>query len=89
MKRTEEVTVYYDDALKGEIEDKTRMAELINLNKARKAKAKSEKSAQAAENRILYGISTHVRKIEKTKQKRDAEKVDAHRLKSGPDNKNG
>jgi hypothetical protein len=31
------------------------MAELINLNKARKAKARSEGKAQAAQNRVRFG----------------------------------
>ena len=65
------------------------MAELINLNKARKAKVKLEKKAQATENRITHGISTHIRKTAKEKQKREAEKVEGHRLKPVPDNKNG
>jgi hypothetical protein len=31
------------------------MAEIINLNKARKAKARVDKSAQAEENRVRFG----------------------------------
>ena len=65
------------------------MADLINLNKARKAKTKQRETAKAAENRIVYGISTGVRKLEKAKQKRDAEKMGHKRLNSGPDNKKG
>lgn len=65
------------------------MTDLINLNKARKAKTKQRATAKAAENRIIYGISTTVRKLEKTKQKRDAEKIDHKLLNSGPNNKKG
>jgi hypothetical protein len=65
------------------------MADLINLNKARKAKAKQRETARAAENRIIYGISTTVRKLEKAKQKRDAEKIDHKLLNAGIDNKKG
>lgn len=65
------------------------MADLINLNKARKAKAKQRETARAAENRIIYGISTTVRKLEKAKQKRDAEKIDHRLLNTGIDNKKG
>lgn len=65
------------------------MAELINLNKVRKAKTKQRETARAAENRIIYGISTVVRKQEKAKQKRDAEKIDHKLLTSGADNKKG
>ena len=65
------------------------MADLINLNKARKAKAKQRETTKAAENRIIYGISTSVRKLERAKQKRDIEKIDDKLLNSGPDNKKG
>ena len=65
------------------------MADLINLNKARKAKTKQRETAKAVENRIIYGISTDVRKREKAKQKRDAEKIGHKRLNSAPDNKKG
>ncbi len=65
------------------------MAELINLNKLRKAKAKQREIAKSAENRIVYGISTSVRKLEKAKQKRDAEKIGHKLLNSGSDNKKG
>lgn len=33
------------------------MAEIINLNKARKAKARVDKSARAEENRVRFGRS--------------------------------
>ena len=65
------------------------MADLINLNKTRKAKIKQRATAKAKENRIVYGISTTVRKLEKAKQKRDTEKIDHKLLNSGPDNKKG
>jgi len=65
------------------------MADLINLNKVRKTKKKQSETAKAAENRIIYGISTTVRKLEKAKQKRDAEKIDHKRLDSGDNNKKG
>jgi hypothetical protein len=65
------------------------MADLINLNKARKAKTKQRATAKAVENRIVYGISTTVRKLEKEKQKRDAEKIGHKLLNSESDNKKG
>ncbi len=63
------------------------MAEVINLNKARKAKIKQHEASKAAQNRIVYGISTKVRNLEKSKQKREADKLDHNLLKPDPDNK--
>ena len=50
------------------------MAELINLNKARKAKAKAEDKAKAAENRVRFGRAkseTAVSKLEAERARRD------------------
>lgn len=47
------------------------MAEPINLNKARKARAKAAGKAQAVENRVRFGRS----KPEKTVAKLEAERV--------------
>jgi predicted secreted protein len=47
------------------------MAEPINLNKARKARARVEDKTQAAENRIRFGRS----KAEKTVSKLEAERA--------------
>lgn len=52
------------------------MAELINLNKARKAKARAEGKAQAAENRVRHGQSkgqTAVSKLEAERARRELE----------------
>lgn len=46
------------------------MAELINLNKARKAKARATGKAQASENRVRFG---------QTKGQKAATKLDAER----------
>ncbi|CAL4868711.1 hypothetical protein MMA231_03000 [Asticcacaulis sp. MM231] len=63
------------------------MAELINLNKARKTKIKQREASKAAENRIVYGLSTKVRNLEKARQKVDADKLAQKRLKIDSDNK--
>ena len=65
------------------------MADLINLNKVRKAKKKQDEKSKAEENRIVYGISTTVRKQEKLRQKRDAQKLGQKRLITEADNKKG
>ena len=55
------------------------MAEIVNLNRARKAKARADKDAAAVEHRVKFGRS----KAEKAKQaaeKAMAQKiVDAHK----------
>ena len=47
------------------------MAEPINLNRARKAKARAAGKAQAAENRVAFGRT----KAEKTVSKLEAERA--------------
>jgi hypothetical protein len=47
------------------------MAEIVNLNKARKAQGKATKSAQAAQNRVAFGLT----KGQKAKQKAEADKL--------------
>lgn len=46
------------------------MSEIVNLNKARKAKARSEAKAGAAQNRVKFGRT----KLEKTAAKAEAAK---------------
>lgn len=50
------------------------MAELINLNKARKAKARAEAERLAAENRVRYGRT-------KAQKQQDAAEAEAMRRK--------
>ena len=50
------------------------MAELINLNKARKAKARADAERQAAENRVRFGRS-------KAQKQQDAAETEAMRRK--------
>ena len=47
-------------------------ADIVNLNKARKAKARTEKKAQAAENRVRFGQS----KAERVKRDAETELAD-------------
>ena len=49
------------------------MADIVNLNRARKAKARSDKEAQAAQNRIAFG------RTKAEKQQAAAEKARADR----------
>ena len=55
------------------------MADIVNLNRARKARAKAEKEAQAAENRSKFG-RTKAEKARSAAEKSIAEKIiDAHK----------
>lgn len=55
------------------------MAEIVNLNRARKARARSDREAQAAENRVRFGRG----KAEKSASAAQADKarrtLDQHR----------
>ncbi|MEM9965975.1 MAG: DUF4169 family protein [Asticcacaulis sp.] len=56
------------------------MGEVINLNKARKAQAKAQKSLSAAQNRTLFGLSMQMRKTELQKRETRDRQHDGHRL---------
>jgi hypothetical protein len=40
------------------------MSEIVNLRRARKAKARSEKEKTAADNRVKHGVAKSVRALE-------------------------
>lgn len=50
------------------------MSDILNFNKARKAKARLDKEKQASANRAKYGMT----KEEKRRKKRDTEKLQRH-----------
>ena len=56
------------------------MAELINLRRARKAKAKAEKTKTAEANRALHGIAKPVRKLAEARAEKARQALAAHRL---------
>lgn len=56
------------------------MADIINLNKKRKAKNRSEKEKKAAENRIKFGRTKKERQIEIQENKRNERHLDDHKL---------
>lgn len=56
------------------------MAELINLRRARKAKAKAGKEKQAEANRVLHGTPKAERKLAKAKAEKDAKQLSGHKL---------
>jgi hypothetical protein len=55
------------------------MAEIINLRKARKAKARADKDAEAAENRAKFGRPKEERSQSEAAKDLLDRKLDAHR----------
>jgi hypothetical protein len=56
------------------------MAEIVNLNRARKAKAKAEAEKTAANNRVKHGTPKHLRKLGQAERKKAEAEIDAKRL---------
>ena len=55
------------------------MADIVNLNRVRKSRAKADKETQAAENRVKFG-RTKAEKAKSAAEKSIAEKmIDAHK----------
>jgi Domain of unknown function (DUF4169) len=61
----------------------TAMAEIINLRKARKKKARAEKEAEAAENRAKFGRPKEERSQSEAAKDLLDRKLDAHRREDG------
>jgi Domain of unknown function (DUF4169) len=55
------------------------MSEIINLRRARKQKARSEKEKTAEANRILHGTPKPLRDLAKARTDKAARDVDAHK----------
>lgn len=56
------------------------MAEIVNLNRARKAKAKAEAEKAAANNRVKHGTPKSLRKLSEAERKKLERDVEAKRL---------
>jgi hypothetical protein len=56
------------------------MAEIVNLRRVKKAKARAEKSAQADANRTKHGVAKPVRDLAKAQDEKATREVDAHKL---------
>ena len=54
--------------------------DVVNLRKARKAKARSEAETRAAENRVLFGRTKAEKKAVEAEQQRARRTIDGHRL---------
>lgn len=61
------------------------MTQIINLNKARKQRAKQSGLKSASQNRIKFGLTRQVREAARREQDKQASKADAARLDREPD----
>lgn len=55
------------------------MAEILSLSKARKAKQRAGKEAQATENRVKFGRTKAEKQLEQAKTHLADKKIDAHK----------
>lgn len=56
------------------------MAEIVNLRRVRKHKAKTDKAAQAEANRVRHGTPKSAQKLAKARIEKDARDIEAHKL---------
>ena len=54
-------------------------ADIVNLRRARKAKAHAEREKTAADNRVAFGRSKVEKQVTKAERDRAARAIDAHR----------
>jgi hypothetical protein len=59
---------------------KSDVAEIINLRRARKAKARDAKAAEAESNRVKHGVAKSVRNLASARSEKDKRDVDARKL---------
>lgn len=61
------------------------MGDVVNLRRARKARARAEEKARAAENRVRHGRTGADRRAAKAEAEKAARAADGHRLdRQGP-----
>ena len=56
------------------------MAEIINLKRVKKAKARAEKSAETDANRVKHGTPKHLRELAKARDAKNARDLDLGKL---------
>ncbi|WP_291826522.1 DUF4169 family protein [Bosea sp. (in: a-proteobacteria)] len=59
------------------------MAEIVNLRRARKQRARQEAEQQAQQNRIAFGRTKAERSLTQAERDKAARTLDGHRLASG------
>jgi hypothetical protein len=61
------------------------MAEIVNLNRMRKAKARAEKGKQAEANRVLHGTPKAIRTLSELRKDKAEQGLSGHKLKNSED----
>lgn len=61
------------------------MAEIVNLNRARKAKARAEKAQRADANRVVHGTPKVIRELAEAKKDKAEQRLLGHRLENEDD----
>jgi hypothetical protein len=61
------------------------MADIVNLNRVRKAKAKAEKGKTAEANRVLHGTPKHLRNLAETRKAKADQALSGHKLEKDED----
>ena len=61
------------------------MAELINLKRARKAKARAEKDKTAQANRVTHGTPKALRKLSDARKDKAEQRLAGHKLEKSED----
>ncbi|OYQ33670.1 DUF4169 domain-containing protein [Niveispirillum lacus] len=56
------------------------MGEIVNLNRARKAKAKAAQETQAAENRVRFGLTKEEKRKRAAQDAAAKKHLDGHKL---------
>ena len=64
-----------------------RMVEIVNLKRARKAKAKAEKEKAAEANRLLHGTPKALRNLAEARKNKADQALSSHRLEKDGDQK--
>lgn len=59
------------------------MADVINLRRARKAKARKDAETKAAENRRIHGLGKAEKQLEAARRRMESDRLDAARLTTG------
>ena len=59
---------------------RAKMAEIVNLRRARKAKARSEKDKTAQANRVAHGTPKALRNLAEARKGKAEQRLDGHRL---------
>jgi hypothetical protein len=56
------------------------MAEIVNLKRAKKAKARKAADEKAADNRVHFGTPKAARDLARARREKDAGKIESHKL---------